>query len=71
MEVSFNAKTFRTLLHGAVAEHIEALTADEIRRDVEQSNPMRPWRIINLNYGIVATRSIKVAGTRGEGRGTR
>jgi hypothetical protein len=32
-------------------------TSDEIRQDVEQSNPMRPWRIINLNYGIVATRS--------------
>ena len=30
---------------------------DEIRRDVEQSNRMRPWRILNLNYGIVATRS--------------
>ena len=31
--------------------------SDKIRRDLEQSNPMRPWRIINLNYGIVATRS--------------
>lgn len=30
---------------------------DEIRRDLEQSNLMRPWRILNLNYGIVATRS--------------
>ena len=30
---------------------------DEIRRDVEQTNMMRPWRILNLNYGIVATRS--------------
>ncbi len=30
---------------------------DEIKRDVEQSNMMRPWRILNLNYGIVATRS--------------
>lgn len=30
---------------------------DEIRRDVDQSNRMRPWRILNLNYGIVATRS--------------
>ncbi len=30
---------------------------NEIRRDVEQTNMMRPWRILNLNYGIVATRS--------------
>ncbi|MGB5455305.1 MAG: hypothetical protein WBO18_04930, partial [Gammaproteobacteria bacterium] len=31
--------------------------SSEIRQDLDQSNPMRPWRIINLNYGIVATRS--------------
>lgn len=30
---------------------------DDIRRDLEQTNMMRPWRILNLNYGIVATRS--------------
>jgi hypothetical protein len=30
---------------------------NEIRRDLEQTNPMRPWRILNLNYGIIATRS--------------
>lgn len=29
----------------------------QVRRDLEQDNPMRPWRILNLNYGIVATRS--------------
>jgi hypothetical protein len=28
MEYSFNAKTFRTLLHSAVARHIESLIAD-------------------------------------------
>jgi hypothetical protein len=39
-----------------IREIIDAV-ADEIRREVEQTNPMRPWRIINLNYGIVATRS--------------
>lgn len=32
---------------------------NEIRRDLEKSNMMRPWRILNLNYGIVATRSHK------------
>jgi len=30
---------------------------NEIRRDLEQTNMMRPWRILNLNYGIIATRS--------------
>jgi hypothetical protein len=39
-----------------IREIIDA-TSDEIRQDLEQTNPMRPWRIINLNYGIVATRS--------------
>ena len=39
-----------------IREIIDA-ASDPIRRDLEQDNPMRPWRIINLNYGIVATRS--------------
>jgi len=39
-----------------IREIIDA-ASDEIRKDLEQTNPMRPWRIINLNYGIVATRS--------------
>ncbi len=39
-----------------IREIIDA-ASDKVRRDLEQSNPMRPWRIINLNYGIVATRS--------------
>ena len=29
----------------------------QIARDLEATNPMRPWRILNLNWGIVATRS--------------
>ena len=28
MDYSFNAKTFRTLLHSAVADHISEITAD-------------------------------------------
>ena len=39
-----------------IREIIDA-ASDEVRQDIEQTNPMRPWRIINLNYGIVATRS--------------
>ena len=39
-----------------IAEIIDACS-DEIKQDIEQTNMMRPWRILNLNYGIVATRS--------------
>ena len=39
-----------------IQEVIDACDS-EIRRDLEQTNMMRPWRILNLNYGIVATRS--------------
>lgn len=41
----------------AVMKEIIDACDDEIRRDIEQTNMMRPWRILNLNYGIVATRS--------------
>ena len=40
-----------------VTREIIDAASDELRKDLEQTNPMRPWRIINLNYGIVATRS--------------
>ncbi|MFV2004700.1 MAG: hypothetical protein ACC650_05800 [Gammaproteobacteria bacterium] len=43
-------------LSGIIREVIDACD-DDIRRDLEQTNMMRPWRILNLNYGIVATRS--------------
>jgi hypothetical protein len=43
-------------LANVIREIIDA-ASDEIRSDIEQTSPMRPWRIINLNYGIVATRS--------------
>jgi hypothetical protein len=43
-------------LVGVIREIIDVVSS-EIRQDLDQSNPMRPWRIINLNYGIVATRS--------------
>jgi hypothetical protein len=43
-------------LSAVIKEVIDACD-DEIRRDIEQTNMMRPWRILNLNYGIVATRS--------------
>jgi len=40
-----------------VIREIIDYTADDVRQDLEQTNPLRPWRILNLNYGIVATRS--------------
>lgn len=36
-----------------VIEH----TAEGITSDLEQSDPSRPWRILNLNFAIVATRT--------------
>lgn len=30
---------------------------DTIRQDLEKTNPFRPWRILNLNAGIIATRT--------------
>ena len=32
-------------------------TANDIKADLEKNDPTRPWRILNLNYAIVATRS--------------
>ena len=43
-------------LAATIKEVIDACD-DNIRQDLEQTNMMRPWRILNLNYGIVATRS--------------
>lgn len=34
-----------------------AAAADSHKQDLEKSNPMRPWRVLNLNRAIVATRS--------------
>jgi hypothetical protein len=39
-----------------VATIIQAASA-VVKHDLEQTNAMRPWRILHLNYGIVATRS--------------
>ena len=39
-----------------ISEIIDA-ASDVIKQDLENTNPMRPWRIIHMNYGIIATRS--------------
>lgn len=38
-------------------EVIEA-ASEELQRDEDRSNAWRPWRVINLNTGIAATRSL-------------
>lgn len=40
-----------------LAERIVAMAADDIRRDADTTDPRRPWRVLNLNWGIIATRS--------------
>lgn len=40
-----------------VYREIADAVAPVIKQDPDRSNPGRPWRILNLNYGIVATRS--------------
>lgn len=30
---------------------------ENIRQDLDNANPMRPWKVLNINWGIVATRS--------------
>lgn len=47
---------FLAELAAVIKEIIDACD-NAIRQDLDQSNMMRPWRILNLNYGIVATRS--------------
>jgi len=41
----------------AVLEQIVAHVSADIRRDLEAANNMRPWLVLNMNWGIVATRS--------------
>lgn len=33
------------------------VASDAVKQDLEQTNPMRPWRVLHINYGIIATRS--------------
>jgi hypothetical protein len=40
-----------------IAEKITNATHDMIKKDLDKSEPGRPWRILNLNHGIIATRT--------------
>jgi len=44
------------ILSGVIKNIID-VTDESIKKDLEATNPMRPWRILNLNWGIVATRT--------------
>jgi hypothetical protein len=37
-------------------EEIRQSAAEDIRADVDKTNPARPWRVLNWKPGIVATR---------------
>lgn len=47
-------------LLGEISDAVDVIIdaiAPRIKQDLDKSNPGRPWRILNLNHGIVATRS--------------
>lgn len=46
-------------LCGLIGNVVEVVD-QSIRADLEANNPMRPWRVLNLNWGIVATRTHNV-----------
>jgi hypothetical protein len=39
-------------------EEVADAASEQIRIDEDTSNPYRPWRVLNLNAGIAATRSL-------------
>ncbi len=47
-------------LTSVVGEIIDAIEPD-IKADRDKSDPHRPWRLLNINYGIIATRSLEPA----------
>jgi hypothetical protein len=49
-----------TRLLGEISDAVDVIidaVAPQIKQDLDKSNPGRPWRVLNLNHGIVATRS--------------
>ncbi|MEJ2362316.1 MAG: hypothetical protein P8Z75_12975 [Gammaproteobacteria bacterium] len=49
-----------TRLLGQVSDAAEVIidaVPPQIKHDLDKSNPGRPWRVLNLNHGIVATRT--------------
>lgn len=53
--------TQETRFLSRLAEMIENIIdsiSPDIKQDMDKSNPGRPWRVLNLNHGIIATRSL-------------
>jgi len=50
-------KTVLTALFHVMNDVIEN-TAPELRTDIEKSDPYSPWRMLNFNFAIVATRTM-------------
>lgn len=48
--------TYLSKIHDYV-EQITDAVSDEIKADKDKSESSRPWRILNLNHGIIAARS--------------
>jgi len=49
-----------TRLLGEISDAVGVIinsVAPGIKQDLDKSNPDRPWRVLNLNHGIVATRT--------------
>lgn len=51
-----NDKTALAEMSRMMDELLEA-ASDEIKRDEDRSDSFRPWRVLNLNSGVAATRS--------------
>ena len=44
-----------------MADELLEAAADDLKLDQDRSNPWRPWRVLNLNSGVAATRSLDAA----------
>jgi len=42
----------------SLMEEVAEAASDNVKMDDDRSNPYRPWRVLNLNAGIAATRSL-------------
>ena len=51
-----NDKTILTALFYVINDVIEYASA-EFKNDLDKSDPSRPWRMLNFNFAIVATRT--------------
>ena len=41
-----------------IIDNIIETISQEIKQDLDKSDPGRPWRVLNLNHGIIATRCL-------------